>query len=58
VDAGQSYTISNTGTVAKAEGDAFIRTVFGVGSGDWPYSTAGHGYDRAELFALPHPWFP
>jgi hypothetical protein len=54
---GQTYEISNTGTVAKAEGDEFIRTTFGVGDGEWPFTTDGQGEDRAELFALPHPWF-
>ena len=57
VAAGQSYEISNSGTVLKAEGDSFIRSTFRVGEGDWPFTTKGHGEDRAELYALPHPWF-
>lgn len=43
----------------KAEGDRFIRRVFGVGrpNGRFPFTTVGHYGDRAELFALPHPYF-
>ena len=58
VAVGQGYEISNSGTVIKAEGDTFIVSAFGVGSGAWPFTTAGHGADRAELFALPHPFYP
>jgi hypothetical protein len=54
---GQSYEISNSGTVLKSEGDSFINSTFGLGSGAWTFHTAGFGTDRAELFALPHPWF-
>jgi hypothetical protein len=57
VEAGQSYSVSNSGTVAKAEADGFIENTFGVGGGEWPFSTKGHGNDRAELFAGPHPWY-
>jgi hypothetical protein len=56
VAAGQSYSVTNSGTVAKAEADGFIENTFGVGGGEWPFSTRGHGNDRAELFAGPHPW--
>jgi hypothetical protein len=60
---GDSYAISNTGTVFKAEADTFILRIFHVGTirglsnGSWPFTTDGHLADRAELFALPHPWF-
>ena len=54
---GDSYEISNTGTVFKQEGDEFIQGVFGVGGGLWPFRTDDDGADMAELFALPHPWF-
>lgn len=54
---GDTYEISNTGTVALAKADDFIRKTFLVGQGDWPFTTEGNGADRAELFALPHPWF-
>lgn len=54
---GDSYEISNTGTVAKAEGDIFLQTMGLVGRGETPFETVGYEYDRAELFALPHPWF-
>lgn len=66
IAAGDSYTVSNSGTVFKAEGDQFIRNVFRVGLPDieqvgldppWPFETIGYGQDRAELFALPHPYF-
>ena len=53
---GDSYEITHTGTVYKAEADGYIVSIFGVGSGAWPFTTAGHGADRAELFASPHPW--
>jgi hypothetical protein len=53
VQAGQSYEISNTGTVMKAEGDSFIRTTFGIGGARWPYSTAGNEKDMAQLYARP-----
>jgi hypothetical protein len=57
VDAGQTYEISNSGRVLKAEGDSFILSTFKLGSNPWSFETAGHGYDVAQLFALPHPWF-
>jgi hypothetical protein len=57
VERGDTYEISNTGTVAKAEGDVFLQKMGLVGPGETPYETLGNEYDRAELFALPHPWF-
>ena len=57
IAAGDTYEISNTGTVAKAEADSFHLAMGLLGPGKTPYETVGHGYDRAELFALPHPWF-
>jgi hypothetical protein len=57
VAAGDSYTISNTGTVFKAEGDYFLERILGLGRGSYPFSTVGYGLDRAELFALPHPFY-
>jgi hypothetical protein len=57
VERGDSYEISNTGTVAKAEGDLFLQKMGLVGRGETPFETVGHEFDRAELFALPHPWF-
>jgi hypothetical protein len=57
VERGDSYEISNTGTVAKAEGDIFLQKMGLVGPGATPFETVGNEYDRAELFALPHPWF-
>jgi hypothetical protein len=57
VAAGDSYTIRNTGTVYKAEGDMFQVRLFGIGRGRYPFSTLGYDVDRAELFALPHPFY-
>jgi hypothetical protein len=57
VAGGDSYAISNTGTVFKAEGDIFLERIFTLGAGRFPFSTGGYGLDRAELFALPHPFF-
>jgi hypothetical protein len=51
VEAGQSYEISNSGSVLKAEADSFIRSTFRVGSGEWDFETLGNEYDRAQLFA-------
>ncbi len=58
---GETFTISNVDPnavreVAKAEGDGFLQQLGLVGSGK-PYATAGNGFDRAELFVLPHPLF-
>ncbi len=38
-------------------GNSFILSTFKLGTGQWPFQTTGQGYDRAELFALPHPWY-
>lgn len=58
---GETFTISNVDAgaerrVAKAEGDLFLQQLGLVGASK-PYSTAGNGYDRAELFVSPHPLF-
>jgi hypothetical protein len=58
VEVGDSYAISNSGTVFKAEGDYFLVRMFGVGAALHPFSTVGYDVDRAELFALPHPFYP
>jgi len=59
IERGDSYTVENTGTVLKAEGDSFIVHVFGVGRlcCRFPFTTVDQGVDRAELFTLPHPYF-
>ena len=57
VERGDSYEISNSGSVAKAEADVFLQKMGLVGPGSTPWQTLGNDYDRAELFALPHPWF-
>ena len=54
---GDTYEISNSGQVAKAEGDVFLQKMGLIGPGKTPGETVGNEYDRAELFALPHPWF-
>jgi hypothetical protein len=51
VQAGQSYEISNTGTVMKAEGDSFVRSTFGIGTGSDAVTTVGNDDDMAQLFA-------
>jgi hypothetical protein len=53
VQAGQSYEISNSGKVMKAEGDSFIQSTFKIGTGRWPYSTTGHSNDMAQMYARP-----
>ena len=57
VAVGDSYEITHTGTVYKAEADGYIVSIVDVGTGALPFNTAGHGADRAELFALPHPYY-
>ena len=57
VAVGDTYEISNSGTVTKAEGDVFLQKMGLIGPSKTPYETVGQEYDRAELFALPHPWF-
>ena len=56
VEVGDSYQITHTGTVYKGEADGYLVSILGVGGGAFPLNTAGHGADRAELFALPHPY--
>jgi hypothetical protein len=55
--AGDSYEITHTGTVFRAEADNYIVKTVGVGTGPFPFTTRGDGDDRAELFALPHPYY-
>jgi hypothetical protein len=52
VKAGQSYEISNSGKVLKAEGDSFIRSTFKIGTGSWAFETEtlGQEDDRAQMF--------
>jgi hypothetical protein len=57
VEPGDTYEITNSGTAYRAEADMFIQGVFGVGGGAYPFTTEGYGPDRAELFALPHPFY-
>ena len=57
LERGDAYEISNSGSVAKAEADVFLQKLGLVGPGTTPWQTIGNDYDRAELFALPHPWF-
>ncbi len=56
VEPGDTYEITNTGTVYRYEADAFLVKVFGLGAGAFPFTTAGSA-DAAQLFALPHPYF-
>ena len=57
VEVGDSYEITHTGTVYRAEADNYVVQTLAVGSGAFPFTTAGQGADRAELFALPHPYY-
>ena len=59
IQRGDTYSIRNSGTVFKAEADHFLQRIFRVGSpgSDFPFFTLDHDADRAELFALPHPYF-
>jgi hypothetical protein len=56
VEVGDDYEISTTGQVWRASADQFLQAMGLVGPGVTPYATAGFGYDRAELFATPHPF--
>jgi hypothetical protein len=57
LEVGDSYEITHTGTVYRAEADNYVVQTLTVGSGAFPFTTAGYGSDRAELFVLPHPYF-
>jgi hypothetical protein len=57
VEPGDTYEISNTGAVLKAQGDLFLQSMGLVGPGATPYETVGYEYDRAELFAGPYPFY-
>jgi len=58
INAGDDYRIASTGTVSKGEAEDDVVDTFHVGTGAWPFETVGHGLDRANLFALPWPYFP
>lgn len=58
VAAGETYTIASTGDVYVEQADSFQQTIFGLGGGDFPFSTnGGYGNDRAALYATPWPYF-
>ena len=57
IAAGDSYEITGTGTVYRAEADNYLVRILDLGQGEFPFTTAGDGADRAEVFALPHPWY-
>ncbi len=57
IAAGDSYEITQTGTVYRAEADDYLVQILDLGTGDFAFNTAGQGPDRAQVFALPHPWF-
>ena len=54
---GDSYSIGNSGTVLKAEGDVFLEKAFGLGNfgGRFPFVTEDNGVDRAEPLRCPTP---
>ena len=51
---GDTYEITNSGVVWKAQGDNFLLSMGLVGSAVTRQETVGQGNDRAELFAAPH----
>jgi hypothetical protein len=57
VKAGEGYEITHTGTVFRAEADNYVVKTVSVGTGPFAVTTDGFGPDRAELFALPHPYY-
>jgi hypothetical protein len=57
VNAGDTILIAATGTVYLEKAESFVQLVFGLGGGDWPFTTDEHESDRAVLFTLPHPYF-
>lgn len=59
VRVGDTYTVRASGRVSIAQNDGFQAALYGTGdpAGPWPFSTDGQGTDRAEVFALPHPFY-
>jgi hypothetical protein len=57
VEAGDSYEISHSGTVYRAEADNYLVQIVGLGSRAFPFTTGSSGPDRAEVYALPHPFY-
>lgn len=56
IAAGETYTIEASGTSYLEMADSFQQAVFGLGGGDWPFSTEGHESNRAALFVTPWPY--
>jgi hypothetical protein len=48
---GQTYQVTNTGTVMLANADSFIRAIFAMNL-SWPIQTLANGPSRADLFAM------
>jgi hypothetical protein len=53
IEAGDTYEVTNSGKVWKAQGDNFLLSMGIVGSTATRVETVGQGNDRAELFAAP-----
>jgi hypothetical protein len=57
IEAGDTYTITCTGKVFVEQADSFQQAIFGLGGGNFPFTTSGAGAGRACLFADPWPYF-
>ena len=53
IEIGDTYEVSNSGSVWKAQGDNFLASMGIVGGAATGTETIGQGNDRAELFAGP-----
>jgi hypothetical protein len=58
VEAGDTYEVTNSGAVWKAQGDNFLLSMGIVGPAATRTETVGQGNDRAELFAGPYMYGP
>jgi hypothetical protein len=57
VEAGDTYEVTNSGTVWKEQGDNFLLSMGIVGPSAVHAQTIGQNNDQAELFAGPHPYY-
>jgi hypothetical protein len=58
VETGDTYEVTNSGAVWKAQGDNFLLSMGIVGPAATRTETVGQGNDRAELFAGPYMYGP
>jgi hypothetical protein len=57
IQAGDTYEVSNNGTVWKEQGDNFLLSMGIVGPDAVSAQTIGQNNDQAQLFAGPHPYY-